>query len=411
LALFLTLPLLRIAEAGARLLFLPSYYDSFWHALSSELWFSGVWWLHTCTWFGWCMSRLLVLWLVAIPVVLLLPSVRRRKTFCVCMGCLCLVVLAICTFKLEPGWNGRSESEWVWFLRSRSPEGRRQAVKELETFQGHGHHFKFGPPFGTISILREGLSDDVLEVRRFAAATLLHYPAAAAVPELTQALKDDDASVRRNSARALAEIGKPANTALSNLQALLQDGDLAVRMSAAEAWLRAGGEVGLALPVLEKTATQDSKDLRLQTGLALARVGKSHPQEVSPLLSTLLHDEEQSVRFYTTLAIYDLGPKAKGLIPALLANLKDKDRHVRGGAAWALGRIGSNEDRVVDGLVELLKNDPEAMVRSDAAYALGYIHALQAKPALEQALQDPDALVRTGAKDALERVTWTERSR
>jgi hypothetical protein len=163
LTLLLALPLLRFAEAGGRLLFLPSYYDSFWHALSGEPWFSCVWWLHTSIRYGRWVCLFLVLWLVAIPVVLLLPAVRRRLLFCFCVACLCTAILGIAT--LEPSWDGRSEREWIWCLRSRDPELRRQAVRELETFRGCGHTFTFGPPFGTTSILRGGLHDDIPEVR------------------------------------------------------------------------------------------------------------------------------------------------------------------------------------------------------------------------------------------------------
>src|SRR5262249_2572970 len=95
--LILLLPLLRIAEAGGRLLFLPDCYDSFRHALTAEMWFSDLWILYLSTSFGKLASGVVVLWLVAIPVVLVLPSVAWRRTFCVGAVCLSLIVLEVVT--------------------------------------------------------------------------------------------------------------------------------------------------------------------------------------------------------------------------------------------------------------------------------------------------------------------------
>jgi hypothetical protein len=238
LALVLLLPLVRVAEAGGRLLFLPGFYDSFGHALTGEPWFSEGWWLYTCTCTGWCASRLLVLWLAAVPVVLLLPMVLWRKTLCVGGACLCLAVLEVSTSRLEMVLGARTETQWVWCLRSHDPEVRRGAANML------AHDiFKFGLPPATASILRGALRDDeVVEVRRLAVAVFARHLCDEAVPELTSALEDSDAEVRKGAAAALSELGARAVTALSALNLLLRDGDVGVRVSAAEAYLRAGGD-------------------------------------------------------------------------------------------------------------------------------------------------------------------------
>jgi HEAT repeat protein len=99
-----------------------------------------------------------------------------------------------------------------------------------------------------------------------------------------------------------------------------------------------------------------------------------------------------------------MGPKARGLIPALLVNLQDEDHFVRRGAAWALGQVGSDEDRVVAALIGVLRRDPDSSVRCAAAYALGYIGSPKARAALEQAAGDDVGRVREGARSALQRV-------
>lgn len=270
LALLLLLPLLRVEEAAGRLRFLPSFYDSFRHALTAEMWFSDLWWLYASTSFGWYRSRLLVLWLVAVPVVLLLPTMRWRKTLCIGSGCLTLVVLEFVGGRLEFQLGDRSQSEWVWALRSRDPQLRRQAAEMLSS-----SFFKFDIPPGTHSIMRKALRDDVVEVRRYAARFLVQHPSKELFQELIAALKDDEYKVRQAAAELLAEIG----------------------------------------------------------------------------------------------------PEGKGLVPAL---------------------------------IDLLENDPDGSVRSNAAYALGRIGAPEATPALEQAREDPEYRVREAAKSALRRMVRRE---
>ena len=59
--------------------------------------------------------------------------------------------------------------------------------------------------------------------------------AAAAVPALTEALKDGDAFVRRDAARALGQIGPAATPAIDALRIAAQDRNLQVRKAASEA--------------------------------------------------------------------------------------------------------------------------------------------------------------------------------
>jgi HEAT repeat protein len=117
------------------------------------------------------------------------------------------------------------------------------------------HLFKFGVPDGTASLAREGLHDEVLEVRQFAAAFFVRHPSAAAIPDLTEALTDGDAQVRSDAAEALAKLGPGAADALPQLKACLNDPVAAVRANAAQADLANGGETKPGLSALEKLVT------------------------------------------------------------------------------------------------------------------------------------------------------------
>ena len=64
---------------------------------------------------------------------------------------------------------------------------------------------------------------------------------------------------------------------------------------------------------------------------------------------------------------------------ALLKLLEDKDPNVRAVAAICLGRTGHSEERVVDLLIELLK-DSDRIVRQSACLSLGTLKAVKAIP-------------------------------
>ena len=77
--------------------------------------------------------------------------------------------------------------------------------------------------------------------------------------------------------------------------------------------------------------------------------------------------------------------------PTLLEALKDKSEHACSGAAYALGKIGTEVKDVVPALIIALK-DNDRVVRMSAARAMGDIGpaAKGALPALEAALKDKD---------------------
>jgi hypothetical protein len=177
LCLLLLLPALRLVEGVGRLIFMPSFYDSFWHAITAEMWFTPLWWLYTNTLWGRLVMCVLIFWIAAIPVIVILPVVPLRKTICTYVSILCVMIIAVNSFRLESFWNGRSESEWVWCLRSRDPELRRQAALGLR-----GCLFKFGFPQGTILLAKQGLNDEVPEVRQFAETFFARHSSAVAEP-------------------------------------------------------------------------------------------------------------------------------------------------------------------------------------------------------------------------------------
>jgi len=101
-------------------------------------------------------------------------------------------------------------------------------------------------------------------------------------------------------------------------------------------------------------------------------------------------------------SIGSFGADAAGAVGDVVEALKDPDAQVRSAAAWALSQIGAAGAAAVPALAASL-TDPNAWVRSLSAVALREMgdRALPAVPALAKALRDPEPFVRAPAADAI----------
>src|SRR4029450_11866850 len=88
-------------------------------------------------------------------------------------------------------------------------------------------------------------------------------------------------------------------------------------------------------------------------------------------------------------------------ITALAEALKDSDADVRHQAAWALGRIRSEQS--VDALIAALR-DQDQEVRKQVIWAIGRIRSPKAVDALTAALKDSNTEVRRSAAQALAQI-------
>jgi HEAT repeat protein len=88
---------------------------------------------------------------------------------------------------------------------------------------------------------------------------------------------------------------------------------------------------------------------------------------VPSLVKTLKEDKDPNMRYWAANSLGKFGPEAQAAVPDLVAVLKDENKIVRMGAAYALGEIGSTE--AVSSLREAGK-DSEKEVRDAANTAL-----------------------------------------
>lgn len=172
-----------------------------------------------------------------------------------------------------------------------------------------------------------GLDDPDPEVRRQAIAGLVALGCASV---LATARTDDDALVRRATARGLATIGDPETA--DALLTLAEDTDVRVRAAALEAFAAVGCP-----PMLATTAAHALLDPEWSVRRGAALGLKAAPAEMAlPPLLLALGDENLDVRKAAVQALSGWASGFSDVVHALEAMLDDPDADVRAYARMAL---------------------------------------------------------------------------
>jgi len=112
----------------------------------------------------------------------------------------------------------------------------------------------------------------------------------------------------------------------------------------------------------------------------------------------LLDHDDFVIRTRATCILVDMGGEDK--VPYIAKVLKnDPNELVRHEAAFSLGQMGYPNG--IPPLEDATQNDSSMFVRHEAAIALGVVGSQDAKETLEEALGDPDDSVRESAVVAL----------
>ncbi len=254
--------------------------------------------------------------------------------------------------------------------------------------------------------------------------------AAAALPQLIEALDCAQEGTRTTAAAILAAIGPRASPAVIALARRL-DSQSHIAVAAARALVSVGDEgVGPLKDAFERGGTSMRRNigeaLRKDTPAARAltpllirvlEVGPSEPRAVSldaltrlevrdraivPLAMRLLEDDDWAVRSLACRCLGGMGGAAESALPALRLCLLDRDHHVRMAAVHALHEIDRGGKTVLPSLADTL-TDPAGIVRGAALRAIGAIGA-PARPFLpqvRQALRDRIAWVHQWAVETL----------
>ena len=198
---------------------------------------------------------------------------------------------------------------------------------------------RIGPP--AIPLLVDLLRHERDAIRRGAISELIDLtPHTESIqPALRRALKDDDAIVAGDAARALGALGRSASPSVGALVNTLAHEDPYVRIYAAEALASIGPPAAKATPALAAALGDPVPGVRWAACEALASIGPA-AQSAVPQLIEALTDEFLYVRIFAAGALGNIGPKAQSAREALRAAAHDPT--LRSEAEWALSRIAGS---------------------------------------------------------------------
>jgi deoxyhypusine monooxygenase len=137
-----------------------------------------------------------------------------------------------------------------------------------------------------------------------------------------------------------------------------------------------------------------------------AEMEEMYEQKDADYFVKLIIHDDYVVRTRATCILVDLGGEDKvKYVAKVLKN--DPNELVRHEAAFSLGQMGYSSG--VKPLEDATKNDPSMFVRHEAAIALGVIGSKDAIPTLEEALKDPDKPVVESAVVALSNIDFMDK--
>jgi bilin biosynthesis protein len=238
--------------------------------------------------------------------------------------------------------------------------------------------------------------NDVLLERVNEQITLDTFDAAdqALLERLVEGLGDSRGLVRLQFAETLGEIGEVATPVLVN--ALANHANVVVRRAAAKTLtLIADPE---AVPALIQSFLNDADTVvRGSSAGALARTGETAVPALLDILASTEYAED--TKGHAAWALAFIGSEAAEYLYAALNNAS---LDVRCAVIGALGHVAQEQsgEKSCQLLVTAL-TDPEALIRTEAAAALGQVNYPPAVSQLILALRDPDLDVRKAAINSL----------
>lgn len=270
----------------------------------------------------------------------------------------------------EEQYHGRPLSHWVAALRNPDPAVRAEAVDAITESSPRSA--------ATVNLLLDALAaerDTSLHPAFAGALSRLGAASVAAVPRLTELLRDEHTEIREAAASALGNIGSAASPAVPELARALRDCCHDVRASAAEALGRMGPAAAAAVPALVEA----------------------------------LEDPISWVRLKSADALIAIGPTSREAAVGLTKSLGDRREDVRVAAAAGLSGYGSSVPDAIPVLRRMVTSDPFPTVRIAAANALGAMvpASRSALPDLMTAQRDSDFAVRRAVRDAIARIGVT----
>jgi len=163
-----------------------------------------------------------------------------------------------------------------------------------------------------VSALKKSLHDPERSVRHQTLVTLGRLHAKDALPDLIEALKDDDFGTRFEVAETITQIDLGVEQVVPVLAEALKDDDKDVRMDAAMTLSRLSDEVSAAvkpvIPQLLQLLQDPDPNLRYEVAATLARFcGPENHDAVSVLIQALARADNMRERWHLAQALEQIG--------------------------------------------------------------------------------------------------------
>lgn len=258
--------------------------------------------------------------------------------------------------------------------------------------------------------LRRALADPHPAVRRCAFVLLTEREEADRVPweRLRDGVRDRNAGVRMAALNMVA-VSRTSRFDRAEFAAVMLE---AVKDSHPHVRRDAVEQLGYADPEIEGVVpgiVAALRDPALVVRLAALSSLEQIGEHAAPAVPELIGLlDHAAMRKYAARALGKIGPKAEAAQPRLVRALEDADRSFRFEAAVALKRIGFPPRTLLPVLVEGLHRAKSEYDRTTAAEILAELRAVDHVPDLIQALDDPSDWVRRTVVEALARLDAKE---
>lgn len=287
-------------------------------------------------------------------------------------------------------------------LQSKDSGAKREAILALAAIGADARQ--------TAPELIKSLSDKQFPNRPAAAFALGKMGVKEAVPALKEAMAEKDNPILRlASVWALLQIDPSnadyAKSAVPQLTDALENENPEIRREAARTLGRIGAMAKTAVPALQKRLSDPVEPVRRESLIALAEIGSDNPSLVEDFMR-VLNEGNPSLRSIACYALGRMGPAAKPALPMLRRFLLSRDLHEKTVAAWALVQIGADAETVQSAiplLIVAVRRNENPEIRVEAIKALGKVGAdsAEVKEALTAAQKDSEPSVRKAAEEAL----------
>jgi outer membrane protein assembly factor BamB/HEAT repeat protein len=194
-----------------------------------------------------------------------------------------------------------------------------------------------------------------------------------AIPLLVSLLRHESDTIRRSAVDELIDLTPHTEWVQAALRRALRDEDAVVAGDAARALGALGRKASPSARALTDTLSHEDPYVRIYAAEALASIGPS-AATATGALAEALGDPVPGVRWAACEALAGIGPAAHSAVPQLIEALADEVLYVRIFAAGALGSIGPHA-RAAREALKAARDDPA--LRSEAEWALSRITGIK----------------------------------